>query len=325
MKIGIVTTYTNAKGGVQIFTKDLSNLLQERGHDVHVFGIDSLSRLPIKGKEEETVGEAFNNLNKIENYDVVICNGEFGYKVNHPRAINIFHGNYKGYAESVSRLVPKELTADRLRKAKMQKKSAEGKYVITVSNFAIKGLEETGINVDKVINNSTEIVSIPDFYGVGNHALSLSRGRYYEKGLDLLNLIAEKGIEIRLFSDSSINSPNIDNRELLDQDRIKDEYQKASATLHLSRFEGGSLVTLEALSTGCPLITTPVGYGLDIAKKIPEFVVNLPFDIDEFMEKFQKITSNRDTFGKKGMDYFLENHHPEKFRKEWISVVENFK
>jgi len=105
MKIAIVTNKINSVGGVQIFTRDISKILRERKHRVTIIGEESLPKKPQKNLEE-AIGEYFNYLHKKNNYDVVLCNGEMGYAVDHPKAINVFHGNYYGYAKAVENLVP---------------------------------------------------------------------------------------------------------------------------------------------------------------------------------------------------------------------------
>ena len=130
IKVALVTNNICSTGGVKVFTRVISNILEERGHEVDIIGVESLLEVPEKGIEK-AVGEYFNQRDKKEKYDIVLCNGEFGYVVEHPRAINIFHGNYYGYAMAVEHLVPKSLTQARLIKAELQRISSEGKYVVT--------------------------------------------------------------------------------------------------------------------------------------------------------------------------------------------------
>jgi len=321
MKIAIVTNKVCSTGGVQIFTRDISNILLSKKHEVDMIGEECLKVKPQKDLEK-TIGEYFNQRNKREKYDVVLCNGEFGYAVKHPRAINIFHGNYYGYAMSVKDLVGPDVTEARLQKANMQKVSAEGKYVVTVSNFAVQGLKDSGIKVDKVINNSIDTsVFYPKKMDVSDSAIALARGMWYEKGFDILNELADKGIKIKLFSDIKIDSLNVQNHDFIENRKLNVEYNKAAVLLFPSRFEGGSLTTLEAMACGCPILTTAVGYGADIKKIIPQFVADSN-NIEEFLAKYVLIISNREKYSKEALDYFLEYHNPEKFKSEWISLIE---
>lgn len=321
MKISFITPTELQNGGVEVFTRDLSSILRSRNHEVNVIGKESVPYLD-KEDMEFFIGEYFNKFNKKNPQDVVICNGEYGYAVNHPRAINVFHGNYYGYALSVKDLVPEELTQERLGKAEMQKISAKGKYVVTVSNSSKKQLEEFGISVDKVINNSVN----PDFFHPmkdvqkGIHVLALARGRYYEKGFDILKRLADKGIKMRLFSNKKIDNPNVDNHDKINNKYLGVEYNKAQVLLFPSRFEGGSLTTLESMACGCPVLTTPTGYGHDLQEVIPNFVAET---FDEFMAKYLLVKNERDKYSKKATDYFNEFHNPQNFKENWVDLVEN--
>lgn len=322
MKIAIVTNIIEAITGVPMFNRDLSRFFAEKSHQVSIFGKESL-HIKLDKDFEMKVGEYFNEKNKKEKFDVVICNGEMGCAVEHPRAINVFHGNYYGYAMSVRGLVPEGVTQWRLERSEMQKKSANGKYVVAVSNFAVKGLNDSGINVDKIINNSVNPSKF--FYReslISDYVISLSRNTYYEKGFDTLEKLANRGIKIKLFSDGKIDSLNVNNVGFADNGDLLDEYNKSQALLFPSRFEGGSLVSLEAMACGCPLITTPVGYGYDMKEVIPEFVADNAGDIEGFIERYRLIKDNREKYSKQALDYFWENHNPEKFKKEWVDLIE---
>ncbi|MCH7850669.1 MAG: glycosyltransferase [Nanoarchaeota archaeon] len=210
MRTAIVTNKIGSVGGVQTFSNDLANLLEERGHHVDLIGRESLGNY--EGNNlEEAVGNFFNKANKLFPYDVVLCNGEFGYSVEHPKAINVFHGNYYGYAMSVRDLVPESVTRGRLEKAKLQKVSAKEKYVVSVSESSRNQLEAYGIPVDKVINNSVDTnLFFPIESPVEDHSISLARGMYYEKGFDILHRLGKMGIKIRVYSDLKIESLNLD-------------------------------------------------------------------------------------------------------------------
>ena len=328
MKIAIVTSKIETIGGVQIFTQNLVQILRDREHIVSVIGEESL---PPEKKEdlettdtEVTIGEFFNELNKVEKFDLVICNGEMGYAVEHPRAVNVFHGNYYGYATAVQHLVPPELTKQRLVKAELQTVSAKNKFVVTVSDFAAMGLRESDIKVDKIIKNSIDPSKFyPRDVKILNTSLAISRGRKYEKGFDILEKLADRGINMRLFSDRTIESQHVENMGFRTNEDLSIEYSQAQLFLQPTRFEGGSLVTLEAMASGCPVLTTPTGYGYDIKRHIPNFVVSSPDDTDEFLAKHNILTGNREDYRQKALEYFKKFHNPKTFKSEWVNLIES--
>ncbi|MCH7568392.1 MAG: glycosyltransferase family 4 protein [Nanoarchaeota archaeon] len=332
MKIALVTSKIESTGGVQIFTRDLSRILRERGHIVSVIGEESL---PPERREdlattdlETVVGEFFTNLNKEKEFDVVVCNGEMGYAVDHPNAINVFHGSYYGYVKLLRKYMSQEDIDQKGITSKKQKISAEGKHVITVSNFTKEELEEFGINVDGVINNSVDpSLFYPREIDLSDHSLSLGRFQYYRKGFDVLEKLADRGVKIRIFSDAgdAIDNPNIESRPFLDNRLLGKEYSQAQVSIITPRYDAGQLTLLEAMACRCPVLTTPVGYGADIRNVIPEFVVGSVDNIDEFLERHLEIVGNRKKYSKQALDYFRTYHDPKTFKREWIELIEGSK
>lgn len=322
MKIAIVTSSTEVVGGVETFNRDINNLLSNAGHDVTLIGRESL---PFESQEpEKDIGLFFNDQNRSERYDIVLCNGEYGYAVEHPHAINIFHGCYWRYAKTFEGIVSDELTEQRLRKAEMQRISAQNKLVVAVSTAEKERILECyGINVDRVIPHSVNTtIFYPQDLQISDHVLALSRGRYYEKGFDILELLAEAGVKLRLFSDRIISSPNVESNGFIDNSLLGLEYNLARAFISPSRFEGGGLTILEAMACGCPVVTTPTGYGLDLKSAIPEFVVGNPGNVEEYFTKIAHVVENRRVYSQAAQDYFWENHSPEGFRQNWLDIVD---
>lgn len=320
MKIALITSTFNEVGGVEIFNKNLIRILKEDGNKVSRITLENLNEKPKEEEREKVLGDYFNKINKTKNYDVVICNGEFGYSVEHSKAINVFHGGYYGYALALKDLVPEEKTQERLRKAEMQKVSSKGKYIVAVSNFAKEMLENFGINVNKVINLSVNTnIFYPDYsIKPKDYLLALSRGRYYEKGFDVLKRLSDKGMKIKLFSDIQIDSPNVENKGFIKNNNLRKEYTLANLFLNPTRFEGGGLTTLEAMACACPVLTTPTGYGFDIKKEINNFVAD---SFDEFFVKAFLVSNEREKYSKEAFNYFQQFHNPEDFKKNWISLI----
>tara|TARA_Y100000034_G_scaffold133437_1_gene198898 strand:+ start:1703 stop:2677 length:975 start_codon:yes stop_codon:yes gene_type:complete len=324
MKIAIVTSKISAEGGVEIFNRDISNIFEDRGHIVDMYGRENLPFIPSEDEVERVVGEHFNEVNKSKNYDVVLCNGEFGYAVDHPKTINISHGSYYDYAMAVKDLVDDGLTQQRFKKANLQKESAKNKFVVTVSNYSRNQLERDGIKIDKMIPLS---VDTNIFYSMNleptDVSLAISRQRYFEKGFDYLVKLGSEGVKIKLFSERNLDFPSIQNMGFGDNRILGEEYNKAQVFLNPTRFEGGGLTTLEAMACGCPVITTPTGYGWDIKEHIPEFISE-SFTFREFYDKYLLVSSERKKHSKQALEYFKEFHNPDDFKNRWISLVENF-
>jgi len=318
MKVAIVTSKIGAAGGVEVFDRDIKKNLEDRGHRVDIYGVESLGREPVEAEKE--VGEYFNRINKKERYGVVLCNGEFGFAVNHPRAINVFHGNYYGYAKSLQGLVSSEEIKQKMTKAELQKISARDKYVVSVSEASRVQLEEFGVKVDKVINNSVNTdIFFPNGKVVVDNFLSVAVGNYYRKGVDVIKRLADKGFNIRMYGNIEVSSPNIQNSGFVENKVLCDEYNKARALLFPSRFEGSSLTVLEAMACGCPIVITPTGDGSNIGKEIKNFVAE---DFFEFFIKSLLVSNEREKYSKLAFDYFWAYHSPDKFKREWTELIE---
>ena len=322
MKIAIVSNTTSlTRGGVESFTRDITDILREREHEVDIIGKESLPKSSPRKDLEKEVGEYFNLLNVENRYDIVLCNGEFGYAVDHPRAINVFHGNYFSYAMAVEGLVDDKITRERLGKVKKQVTSSLGKHVISVSKFNEGELEKIGISVDGVINHSVNPnIYYPRDLEVSDHCLALSRG--IEKGFETLEHLAGTGIKIKLYSDKKIDSHNVENMGFRNDVDFGVEYNQALLLLNPSRYEGGGDEILKAMACGCPVITTPTGYGYDIKSEIPNFVAE---NVSEFLAKYILVTNDRKKHSKQALDYFHEFHNPQKFKSKWVSLVEGYK
>lgn len=100
---------------------------------------------------------------------------------------------------------------------------------------------------------------------------------------------------------------------------FREEYNRTQIFLNPTRFEGGGLTTLEAMACGCPVITTPTGYGYDIREVIPNFVADT---FAGFFAKYVLVSNERERYSKEALEYFKTFHDPNSFKSEWISLVE---
>jgi len=325
-KLAVVTpSWGNVICGVDVFNRDLKSALTGAGHSVDFFSLESIlsSGEKLSGHEFE-LGNYFSGVNEREFYDVVICNGEYGAYVDHPRAINVFHGSSYGYANSLKGFESRERTLKKLAGVPLQRMASRGKTVVAVSNFATEGLSDSGIVTDRVINLSVDTAYFrPLCLNLGKYSLSVSRGDYYGKGLDILGrwaaLIPE---EVRFIGEYSGDLQGIVQEGKISHQALADYYNRARVFFNPSRFEGAGLTTLEAMACACPVIVTPTGYGIDIMQEIPQFVVGEQ-DSEGFLERHEEVSSNRERFSKLALDYFLEFHNPENFRNSWLNLVEN--
>ena len=151
----------------------------------------------------------------------------------------------------------------------------------------------------------------------------------YRKGLDLLELIAEKkNISIHCYSavlKNQVISDRLIIHSPISNDLLCNEYNKYEIFLFPSRYETMQLSPLEAMACGCPVIISDVGLGMELKKIIPEFVIdsNCPDVIQEYSKRIDVIRNDFDFYSQKAEEYVKEYHSFQKFKNEWTNVINN--
>ncbi len=101
MNIAIIGGYRNSAGGAETISKTLKDILESEKHRVDWITIED--GLTINGNNllKKIIGTPyltslyFNSLRK--KYDLLICNGEWGWGIRHPKCIILFHYSSLGY------------------------------------------------------------------------------------------------------------------------------------------------------------------------------------------------------------------------------------
>ncbi|GAB4227854.1 MAG: hypothetical protein Tsb0021_04960 [Chlamydiales bacterium] len=257
----------------------------------------------------------------LSSYDVVICNGEFGYKVSHPHCINLFHGSALGYRRAVRRyLGPRSYLKLRLIEY-YQKRAALKKTVVCVSDYLKNIYENDGTPVHAVIANGvdTDLFTRQDI-PIKDKYLFVGSYDFVGKGFDILQQIAEKGMNI----DCVTKQHSLDNLGWLPQvshTQMPAVYSRYKLFLFPSRFEGMSVAPLEAMSCGLPVVISPIGLGPQLKRYIPEFVAN-GYDAQEYYDKAKHIERNYDFYAQKAIAYVQEHHSLELFKKKWDVLIQ---
>ena len=107
MRIAIITPYQSFSGGVEIVNNTLKNIFEEQGYSVVYITVEGYTCLLHDKIMTKVIGLPYitkKRFQSIENhFDIVIANGEFGFGINHPKTINLFHGSYKGLRDYLRR------------------------------------------------------------------------------------------------------------------------------------------------------------------------------------------------------------------------------
>lgn len=326
-KILIVTPFAGHKGGVESINFLLYNLFVKNHFQVDYLTADDDTNRFILGKKifglPWVTAKKFRNLK--EKYDLIICNGEFGFKINHPNAINVFHGSYSGFRDAIKRYLGPIPYLKLSWLAKIQQLAAKNKTVVSVSPYLKKILQQQHIKTDFVIENSinTDLFCPNANSKKSKKLLFVGNYNYYGKGFDILQKIKSEGFELDCLSDA----PNDLGLMILPpqhSETLPSLYNQYEILVFPSRFESSGLVPLEAMSCGIPVIMNNVGIAPQLKNAIPEFV--LDFTQDDYMELFkqrvQLLRNNWNHFSNLAREYVLKNHSLEKFNGQWMNLIE---
>ena len=326
MNILIVTPFRNYPGGVETFNAQLSLVFQKAGHQVDYLTSEQTSENE-KSFLRRFVGtpaitaKKFGQLKK--HYDVVICNGEFSWGIKHPNLINIFHGSYLGLRDFQKGTLTLKQYLSLTWQSFIQKWAAKGHTVVAVSSFVAGILKKQGIKVSSII----EIGVDTDLFSPHTSSLTtfsttdlfVGSYNYYGKGFDVLESLAKKGLHISCVTNQKPSAllnwlPSKTHQEL------PEVYRAHHLLIFPSRFEAGGLVPLEAMACGIPILMGRTGYGIDIEKEIPEFVVS-EITPENFLEKREYIDKNYTELSRRARDYVLEKHSLNHFSSEWLKLI----
>ncbi len=325
MNILIVTPSKNSFGGVSTMDNILESCLISLGHSVDFLTAD--------GEKKKSIGrkifglpwitaKRFRNLGK--EYDLVICNGEYGLFINHPRCIALFHGSYHGLRKGLGKYFPLKSRVVNRWFSFVQRLAAHKKYVVTVSAGNAEVLNEQGILNAKVIDNPVDLsLYVPQIATTNGKVLFVGANNYYPKGIDILEQIAERGIEIDMVS-NSCTSPTLNylgERSPKELSMLLPQYE---LLLLPSRFEASGLVLLEAMASGVPVLTSKVGSAFELEKEFPELVFDIrDCSIDQIVSKINDIVKRRDELSPRVRQYVENKHSLDLYKMEWKKYLEN--
>ncbi len=336
MRILLVTPYRHHAGGVESVNGLLIQTLRDLGHQVEILDAETYDGGPLLNLrlslESRVFGLAartrlkYKRHARARSHDLVIANGEFGFGIDHPRSISLFHGSYAGFLKLVgphlsfrSRLAMKRLSW-------VQRQSARRRHVVAVSDFLKRILNEDGIRVSHVIRNAidTERFSPSTESGPTGEYLFVGSFHYYGKGFDILERLAAAGLSITAATNVDPGR-GIRRLKQVPHDRMPQVYQSHRMLIFPSRFEACQMSPLESMCCGRPVVMSRVGIAEDVEREIPEFVLPPDATPAEYIARIRLIEADYSRFARSARAYVLKHHGLAQYRAQWSGLLEGIR
>jgi glycosyltransferase involved in cell wall biosynthesis len=317
----------------------LAGLLEGQGWDVSIVGpTRSPSRWQFRlGLSYPVVARSATQATRARQpVDLLITNGFLG--IGCPRStprIHLFHGTMVGNTRAQSGDMP---LRERLRRTVSagltEALSGRGAArVACVSEIVAEELHRYyRLRADAIIPNGIDTsVFAPRDAGGARDRLGLPRdGRYalfvgrmeHGKGSDLLVEGAARG-GYELLIAGSTGAPGTRHLGTLDPAALADAYAASDCVLFPTRYEGCSLVVLETLACGRPLLSTRVGWMRTLLDAVPEYG---PLCIEPSVESMASALRALGETNSAGpcsaaRAFVLEHNSLERWSERWQSLI----
>jgi len=329
----IITGYKSHIGGVETVNENLINIFRDAGFHVDIFSAEEiLNNTSLSFLDKvliKVIGLPYITAKKFksvrEKYDLIICNGEFSFGINHEKCINLFHGASYGYYQHLKEVLTLKQRMSLLRYDFLQRLGSRKKYVVTVSNFIKEILESRGITVNRVINNgvNTEKFKPTDRENEGD-LLAVGSFGYngYAKGFDIIEKINRKKYDLTCITNRKPYE-NANWIQYVPNSKMPEIYNRYKILVFPSRFEACQMVPLEAMACGLPVVISNVGIGKEIKELFPDFVCD-ELSEENYINKINKIKADYHNYSSAARKLVIDKFNFNDFKSEWLGLVKEF-
>lgn len=330
-RIAIVSPSLNeTAGGVETFCMALAEVLTDHGHEIRIFApapatSHTLARFGLSHLEQSL------SLRKTLlswRPQIVISNGTLGFfGRNSWKHIHVFHGTMIAHnlSDRSGRSFKDWLIKGVLGGGIAEALSGLGATRVAVSQSCAREVNRYYLSsIRRVIPNAVKIESLIDQPRTG---LIFVGRRESRKGYELaVTLALDAGQTL------SVAGPGTDSRTrdlgVLNKNELQDLYSRSLAMVFPSNYEACSFAILEALTNGCAVITTPVGWLPELLRAIPEYgaLVSPPNDFASFQDSLGRVISGdlaTATALKKAVGWTRANNSIERFSHNWATLIED--
>jgi glycosyltransferase involved in cell wall biosynthesis len=330
----------NPAGGVERVCTLLGDVLERQGWDVRIVGPE---HRPTRLQFRLGLGYPLLSWSSTEtiraqpDLDLIVTNGFLG--VGCPRRIprvHLYHGTMVAGTKAQSAGMPARECLRRIGSAGLTETLAGrgARRLVCVSETVADEVRHFyRLRPDAVIPNGVDmnIFAPRDMYGA-RERLGLPRdGRYalfvgrleHGKGSDLLVGAATRaGYELLIAG--STGATGTRHLGILEPDALADAYAASDCVLFPSRYEACSLVVLEALACGRPLLSTRVGWMRTLLRAVPAYeALCIEPNIEDIAARLDTLAEiESDALVSAARTFVLENNSLERWSERWQQLIQ---
>jgi glycosyltransferase involved in cell wall biosynthesis len=316
MRIGIVSPDpASSGGGVERFCHELSNALNDLGHEALVVS------WPLATPSD---------------FDVLVTNGMLGGRVRGVRRIHVAHGCWVPHVMLGSREASRRWRAKRtLEGAIAEIRAGRGAFRVAVSASAADEWRRwyrlpcdsvapnpVDTNLFRAMDRRTarESLGWPQ-----DQRIALFVGRAEQRKCPGVAVHAVRAAGWQLMHAGSGDIAGAVSLGSLSGRQVATAYSAADAMILPSRYEGCSLAILEALACGTPVVATRIGWMKELGQTIPGYDVLLadPDDVRGF-ELALRNSTQAQTAVLLASEYVRSHHDRSALRAAWAIVLQRF-
>lgn len=253
---------------------------------------------------------------------ILIIDGQLNIGFLPNRCINIFHFSQSGYRRLAGKTWTLEGKLGSVASSMIESLGAARSTNIAVSSFQRRFLEHERIKIDRLIPNAVDTQLFRPRPGRKERDfVFLGAFNYWGKGFDVLEQLAQLGLSIDCITNQK-GGGLLNYKKDVPHEEVPGVLSLYKVLILPSRYESCSMVVLEAMSSGLPVLISKVGIGPELQKYVPEFVISGygKEAVIEYFEKANLILDGYEFFSRKAREYVENRHSLDRFKNDWRSI-----